>query len=110
MRGVTWKFRQGMNTWEGTVKGDKEPLLFIGGKLYVTDLREFRNSETWTSPKHYKITDLTLEQAKELAEDLVNNINVEKHESNRLAWIAENERSVKVIAEAQEYLNKLKNE
>jgi hypothetical protein len=108
MRGVTWKYRQAVNTWEGTVKGDNEPLLFIQGRLCVTDLRESRKSKICISPKTYKIIGLTLKEAKILAEDLVTGDNFEKHEQNRLDWIAEQEKFTKVIQETQEFLDKLK--
>lgn len=108
MRGVTWKYRQAVNTWEGTIKGDDEPLLFIGGGLYVTDLRESRKSEAYVSPKHYKIIGLTLAEAKSLAEDLVTGYNFDKHEQNRLDWIKEGEKTTKLLQEAKEFLDKLK--
>lgn len=108
MRGVKWKFRQSQNTWEGTVKGDKEPTLFICGALCVTDLRESYKSESFVSPKHYKIIGLTKEEAKSLAEDLVTGENFDKHEANRLAWIEEHNKTANVMARAQEVLDKIK--
>ena len=108
MRGVSWKFRGVMNCWEGTVRGGTEPSIFIEGRLCVSDLRESRSSKEYVSPKHYKIIGLTLEEAKELAEDLVNNVNFDKHESNRLQCIKEQEETTKMLKEAQDFLNKLK--
>ena len=108
MRGVTWKFKQGMNTWEGTLKGDKEPLLFINGRLCVTDLRKSKKSKIFISPKCYKLNGMSIEEAKRLAEDLVNGDNFEKHEANRLDWIAEQNRTTKLIADADELLKSLK--
>ena len=108
MRGVTWKYRQATNTWEGTIKDDNEPLLFIQGKFCVTDLRESRKSKIYISPKSYKIIGLTLKEAKILAEDLVTGDNFEKHEQNRLDWIEENKKSMDVINRGQEFLDKLK--
>jgi hypothetical protein len=110
MRGITWKFKQGMNHWEGTVKGDNEPLLFICGKLCVTDLRASNKSsiDNYVNPIHYKIIGLTLKEAKNLAEDLVTGDNFEKHEANRLEWIAEQEKSTEVLRKAQEFLDNLK--
>ena len=95
---------------EGTVNGDAEPLLFIHGRLCVTDLRESRKSKVWMSPKNYKITGLTLDEAKQLAEDLVTGANFKKHEKNRLDWIAEGEKTVKNIEEAEALIKKLKKE
>lgn len=108
MNGVRWKFRQGINTWEGTIKGDIEPSLFIEGGLCVTDLRESRKSKTYVPAKYYKIIGLTKDEAKRLAEDLVNGWNFDKHEQNRLEWEADNEKSAKVIQDAKEFLKKLK--
>jgi len=51
-----------------------------------------------------------IEERKQLAEDLVTGNNFEKHEQNRLDWIAENEKSAKIIQEADEFLKRLKNE
>lgn len=108
MRGVRWKFRQGQNTWEGTVKGDKEASLFICGGLCVTDLRESYKSDVFVQPKHYKIMGLKLEEAKSLAEDLVTGDNFEKHETNRLAWIEEHKKTADTMTRAQEMLDKIK--
>lgn len=109
MRGVKWKFKQGVNTWEGTIKGDNEPLLFIQGRLCVTDLRESRKSEIWISPKSYKIIGLTLKEAKTLAEDLVTGDNFEKHEKNRMDWIAEENKTTKLLQETQKLIDSFKN-
>lgn len=106
---ITWKYKARVNTYEGTVKGDSEPLLFIEGGLCVTDLRESRKSNVFISPKRYKVIGMTIEERKQLAEDLISGNNFEKHEANRLAWIADSERSARVIQEAQEFLDKLQN-
>jgi len=108
MNGVTWKYRAGVNQWEGTLKGDTDPLLIICGRLCVTDLRESRKSAVCISPKYYKITGLTKDEAKRLAEDLVNGWNFEKHEKNRLEWIADEEKTMKVIEEAEAFIKSLK--
>lgn len=108
MKNIRWKYRASMNHWEGTIKGDNEPLLFICGKLCVTDIRPTRG-EVWEHPKHYKIIDLTKEEAKQLAEDLVTGENFQKHESNRLAWEEEGKKTSRLIKEAEELLEKLKN-
>lgn len=105
MKPIRWKFKTRSNTWEGTVKGDQEPMIFICGGLCVTDLRESRKSDVYISPKHYKIMNLTLVEAKQLAEDLVTGDNFEKHKKNRLDWIEEHNKSAKLIQKAQEYLD-----
>ena len=104
---IRWKYIEAVNSWEGTVPGDKEATLFIEGGLCVTDLRESRASETYVEPKHYKTIGLTLVEAKQLAEDLVTGLNFSKHEANRLEWMAEHQKTVDLIQEAQEYLKSL---
>lgn len=107
MKLIKWKYIKSVNIWEGTVKGDTEALVSIQGRLCITDLRESRKSKEYVPPKHYKTSHLTLEQAKQLAEDLVSGDNFEKHETNRLAVERESQRSAKVIKEATEYLKSL---
>ena len=105
---IKWKYRATMNVWEGTIKGDSEPLISIQGGLCVTDIRECRKSKEWVSPKHYKIIGMSIEERKQLAEDLVSGANFEKHEKNRLEWEADSARSAKVIADAQKLIDSLK--
>jgi len=107
MNNIKWKYNSPGNTHEGTVKGDSEPAIFIEGGLCVTDLRESRKSKEWISPKHYKVIGLTIEERKQLAEDLVSGENFEKHEENRLNWEAENERTSKLIEDAKKLIESL---
>lgn len=104
---IKWKHKSRLNTWEGVIKGDTEPLIFIEGRLCVTDIRPCRE-QVWQSPKNYKIIGKTLEEAKQLAEDLVTGDNYELHESNRIAWETEHEKTSQLIKEAQEFLDNLK--
>lgn len=108
MKNIKWKYKAKVNTYEGTIKGDKEPLIFIEGGLCVTDLRESRKSDCHIRPKHYKVIGLSIDERKQLAEDLVTGDNFEKHEQNRLAWIAENDRVSKKIQEVEEFIKSLK--
>jgi hypothetical protein len=109
MKNIKWKYVKAVNVWEGRVKGDSESLISIQGSLCVTDLRESRASDVYVAPKHYKIIGLTLEEAKQLAEDLVTGENFEKHEANRLEWEAQGEKTARIIKEAEEFINSLKN-
>ncbi len=106
MRGVTWKHVQSVSIWEGTVKGDKEATFFVQGRGFVTDIRESKKSETFIHPKHYKISET--DEGKRLAEDLVNGTNFEKHEANRLALIAESQRTAKLIQDTDKLIYELK--
>ena len=38
MKNIKWKHNSKLNTYEGTIKGDIEPLIFIEGSLCVTDI------------------------------------------------------------------------
>lgn len=105
---IKWKYIKAVNVWEGTIKGDTESKLSIQGLLCVTDLRGCYDSDTFVSPKSYKIIGLTVEEAKQLAEDLVTGANFEKHESNRMAWIAEEEKTMKLLSEVDELLERYK--
>lgn len=108
---IKWKHRPTISCWEGTVKGDSEPLIFIEGGLCVTDLRESRKSgfgENFIPPKRYKTIDMTLEERKQLAEDLVTGANFEKHEANRLEWERKNKETADLIASTDELIKRLK--
>lgn len=109
MKLIKWKKRtsSGINVWEGTVKNDTEPLITIQGHLCVTDIRHCRKSKEWVSPNHYKITDISIDEAKQLAHDLVTGENFEKHENNRLSWLAEQDRTTKLLQEADEFIRNL---
>lgn len=107
---IKWKHRPSMLCWEGTVKGDSEPLIFIEGGLCVTDLRESRKSgfgKDYIPPKHYKTIDMTLEERKQLAEDLVTGANFEKHEANRLEWERKNQETADLIASTDKFIKEL---
>ena len=106
MKNIKWKYNSKLNSYEGTIKGDIEPLIFIEGSLCVTDIRPCREEE-WGEPKHYKIIGLNLKEAKELAEDLITGNNFEIHEQNRLAIIEEEKRTVNLLKEADELLKSL---
>lgn len=103
---IKWKYRS--YQWQGTVKGDTEPTLFVNGSLCVTDLRAQRKntSKEWIPADTYSIT--SVEDGKMLAEDLVLGVNMEIHEANRLAWLAKEAKTARVIEDAQAFLDKLK--
>ena len=43
MKNIKWKYKAKVNTYEGTIKGDKEPLIFIGGGLSLRKNIDFKN-------------------------------------------------------------------
>lgn len=104
---IKWKYIKAINVWEGTVKGDSYYSITIEGGLAVVDLRESRKSVMYVPPKSYKIIGLILKEAKQLAEDLVSGDNFEKHEANRLAWIAADETTAKLLKEADDLIKRL---
>jgi hypothetical protein len=101
---IKWKYIKAVNVWEGTVKGDSYYSITIEGGLAVVDLRESRKSVMYIPAKSYKIIGMTIEEAKQLAEDLVTGDNFEKHESNRMAWVAEEQSTMKLLSEVDELL------
>lgn len=84
---------------------DGKVLFSIEGGLCVTDLRPMEK-ETWEHPEHYRINDR--EDGKRIAKDLLNEVNLAEHHANRDAWKVEQERTTKVIQDAQDFLEKLK--
>lgn len=107
MKNIRWKHVPRMNTYEGTIKGENEYVFSIQGGLCLMDMRPSRQ-EIWEEPKTYKTIGLTLNEVKQLAEDLVSGENFEVHEKNRLGVIAESERSAKIIQNAKRFLAELK--
>jgi hypothetical protein len=78
MKKIKWKEIKSQNLYEGIVDG--KVAFSIEGLLCLTDLRESRESKTYIAPKHYSIT--SKENAKQIAFDLVNNLNVDIHKEN----------------------------
>lgn len=103
MKKIKWKFLRRVNCHEGFV--DNKLAFSVEGTLCVTDLRRTHSSPTFVSPDHYKIT--SVENGKQIASDLLNGLNVELHEANRLAWIAKEEETARVIQNADALIAKL---
>lgn len=102
---IKWKARPSMYEHEGYV--GKVKLFSIQGNLCVTDLRPTKK-EVWEAPQHYKIKDV--EDGRQVAYDLLNGLNFDVHEKNRLDWILEGERTAKLMQEADEFIKRLKKE
>ena len=102
---IKWKYLKRVNCHEGFIDGK---LAFsIEGTLCVTDLRKNRSSQEWVSPDYYRITDV--ENGKQIANDLLNGENSENHEANRQAWIAEQEKTSRLIKDVDKLIEQLKN-
>ena len=89
---------------------DGEKCFHIEGRLCVTDLRPM-NGEVWEHPIHYRIEDKenAREEGKQIAYEVLNGLNVEKHEANLEKQRVENEHTRKVMQDAQDFLDKLQN-
>lgn len=83
---------------------DEELSFHISGRLCVTDLREYKTAKEWIAPIHYTIE--SHEQGKDIANDLLNSLNVELHEANKQAWLDREQRTAKIIADADKILKK----
>lgn len=109
MKEITWKKVKGLpNHLEGFVDGE---LAFnISGTLCVSDLRAMKASyetNTHVSPKHYKIKDK--DDGKSIAYDLLNGLNLEKHEANWHKWEEESAKSAQFIQDSKKFLEQLRN-
>lgn len=92
---------------EGYVNG--EVAFSVEGSLCVTDLRKSRASgfgKDYIPPDHYRIENR--DHGKQIAKDLLDGVNFELHEANRLKWLAEQERSAAIIAGADALIKELK--
>ncbi len=94
-----------MNGWEGWTKDSKEWCSFHVSGPYIQDLRESRSSKRFVSPDVYRAKDST--EGKKIAEDIFNGENLEVHEANRKAQIAEDEKTAKLIGDVDKLIKKL---
>lgn len=112
MKKISWRKAKGGRAMEHLLEGyvNNELAFIIEGRLCVTDLRPM-SGEVWEHPKHYMIEDRNnaKEEAKQIAFDLLNGLNVEKHEENLRKEAEKQAASLKVIQDAEEFLKKLKN-
>lgn len=106
---IKWKYNNKFNVWYGTVKGDNEPLISIQGSYCVTDLRHCREMAT-ERPRHYSVMGLTVDEAKQLAEDVVTGNNFDKHEQNRLELESKSRKTATLIDKAEKLLQSLEND
>lgn len=102
---IKWKFLRHVNCYEGFIDGK---LAFsIEGTLCVTDLRKSYHAKEFVSPDYYRIKDVN--HGKQIAEDLLNGKNSAEHNENRLAWIAEQNKTSRLIKDADKLIEQLRN-
>ena len=108
---IKWKKAKGGRVFEHLLEGwvDNEHYFNIEGSLCVTDLRGIRKP-IWEHPKHYRIDNVEnkREFAKNMAYEILNNINPEMYKANLEKQRIENEHTQKVMKNAQDFLDKLK--
>lgn len=107
---IKWKKSKGGRAFEHLIEGwvGGEHLFNIEGGLCVTDLRGIRK-DVWEAPKHYMIGDVgnKKEFAKNMAFEILNNINTELYEGNLEKQRVKDEHTRKVMKDAQDFLDKL---
>jgi len=107
MKKITWKKAKGGRAFENILEGFVEgQLSFVKeGGLCLTDLRDMR------SIKHYPLNKEGHKEfeAKLIAHELLNSINLEQHEASRKEMEDRNNKTADLIREAQTLLDKLKN-
>ena len=109
MKKISWRKAKGGRYAENLLEGyvNNELAFMIEGTLCVTDLRETRNPDTeWVLPKHYSIKDR--DEAKQIASDLLNGINLEIHEANYQKGVAESQKTIDLLEDVRKLLDSLK--
>lgn len=111
MKKIKWKKAKGGRAFEHILEGwvDGNHWFNIEGRSCVTDLRGIRQ-ENWEPPKHYRIDDVEnkREHAKQMAYEILNNINPEIYAENLRLQEVEAEHTRKVMQDAQDFLDRLK--
>ncbi len=98
---IKWTKRYGYV--EGTI--NKE-ISFSYNCGHLIDLRESHKSDTYIPSKTYKANDLL--NAKSIASDLLNNLNLDKHEANRQGVLNKEKHFAKTLKDTEDLLEKLK--
>ena len=89
MKKIHWKKAKGGRIMEHLLEGfvDNEKIFIIEGRLCVSDLRPMCKAAGWQAPKHYKLNSDSptyKEDAKLIAHELLNGINLENVRSYTL--------------------------
>lgn len=113
MKKIKWKKAKGglafEHLLEGFIDGEKKSSFMIEGRGCVTDLRPIRG-EVWGHPKHYRLNSNGPDvkgEAKGIASDLLNGLNVDKHQANWQRGEDETAHTIKVMKEAQDFIDSL---
>ena len=112
MKKISWRKAKGGRAFEHFLEGFVDgKLAFIKeGGLCLSDLREMGGyGDDFQPPKHYPLIEEgnKLEEAKRIAYELLNSINLEAHESRRRAWEDRHIKTANLIKEAEELLKSL---
>ena len=108
LRKISWRKAKGGRYAEHLKEGyvNNELCFMIGGRAVVTDLRPINDKDNWQPPKHYTIRDA--DDAKRIASDLLNNLNIEEHQANYQKREDDIQKTVKLIKEAEELITRIK--
>jgi len=107
LKKISWKKAKGGRAFEHLLEGyiDGEIAFIIEGRSCVTDLRAMKAShktDTYVSPNHYRLSkEDPKKEAKEIASDLLNGLNLEKHQANWQKLEDESSKTSIIIAEAK---------
>lgn len=100
---IKWKYLDEINCHEGFI--NKQRNFTVEGTFCVIDLRP-TFERPWRSPDYYRIK--SVKEGKDIAFDLLNNLNVEIHQKNKEAWQAEQQKTVDLIRKTDELIKSLK--
>lgn len=108
LRKISWRKAKGGRYTEHLKEGyvNNELCFMIEGRAVVTDLRPINDKDNWQPPKHYTIKDT--DDAKRIASDLLNNLNIEEHQANYQKREDRSNHTAKLIKEAEEMLARIK--
>jgi hypothetical protein len=118
MKKISWKKAKGGRAMEHQLEGhvDNKLAFIVNGRHSIGDFRESKKSletDVYIRPKHYRLnrdgqtTDFRGE-AKIIASDLLNGLNLEIHQANWQKGEDEAADTIKVMVEAQAFLDSLK--
>ena len=113
MKKISWRKAKGGRAFEHLLEGFVDgKLAFVKeGGLCLSDIRDLGGlGDDFVPPKHYPLTNETdkLAEAKLIAHELLNGINLDVHENSRKSWEDRHTKTANLIKEAEEFLKSLK--